>query len=128
MASAILGNGDAVVIEDDLSMRLVHDGADPDDPPAEGELTTVDSVVVTPTGACSSARAASPSRGRGSRSTRRGAAISDVRFGHALALVAGRDPAGLGAAARGIAVTDLDGVVLASADLSASPRTASRRA
>ena len=59
-------------------------------------------------------------RDRGSRSTRPAQAISDVRFGHALALSPdGTRLASVGGT--GITVTDLDGTVVASTDLSASP-------
>ena len=120
MASAILGNGDAVVVEADLSTRLVHDGADPNDPPAEGELTTVDSVVVTPTGRVFVSTCCEPVPGSWFEVDASGEVISDVRFGHALALSPdGTRLASVGGT--GITVTDLDGAVVASTDLSASP-------
>ena len=118
LAAAILGNGDAAVIAADLSTRVAFDGADPSDPAAEG-LGVAD-VVVTPGGRVFVSTCCEPVAGTWFEVDASGQPASDTRFGHALELSPdGTRLASVGAS--GITVTDLDGAVLASVDLSSSP-------
>ena len=117
---AIRADGDAVMIDPDGTETVVYDGADPRTPPAEGELTVVDSVIATPDGRIFVSTCCEPVPGTwfevvGGQPP----APEDVSFGHGLAL----SPDGLRIAtvgAQGITVSDLDRNVLASADLSAA--------
>jgi hypothetical protein len=119
LAVAILANGDAVVVADDGTAALAYDGADPQDPPVEGEMTAVDSVVRTADGRVFVSTCCEPVPGSWFEVDASGAPSSDVHVGHGLALSPGGDRiASVGAS--GITVSDLDGTVVASADLSAA--------
>ena len=122
VASAILGQRPRRRDRGDLSTRLVPRRRRPQRPTRRGRANhRRQRRRHARTGrACSSARAASPSPGRGSRSTRSGSR-SPTSASARPRTVAGRDPAGLGRRLGAITVTDLDGIVLASADLSTSP-------
>lgn len=117
---AIRADGDAVLIDPGGAETVLYDGADPRTPPAEGELTVVDSVVLTPDGRTFVSTCCEPVPGTwfevvGGQPP----APENVSYGHALALSPdGQRIASVGAS--GITVTDLERNVLASADLSSA--------
>lgn len=107
---AILGNGDAVRVGPDGTQELLYDGADPSDPPAEGELTLVDSIAVMADGRVYVSTCCEPVPGAFFDVS---ADPSTARFGHGLAV----SPDGTRLASVGyyeLAVRDADGLPIAS--------------
>ena len=118
---AIRASGDAVHLDAQGRETLLFDGADPNVQPEEGELTVVDSVVRTRDGRTFVSTCCEPVPGSSVEIGPDGQPVeASLIYGHALALSPdGTRIASVGA--QGLTVADLDGNVLANADLSPVP-------